>query len=55
MAAAITAALASGSPVPEAVRFGKRFVSNAVRYAYPLGAGVGPVSPFWRLKSPEPL
>jgi hydroxymethylpyrimidine/phosphomethylpyrimidine kinase len=55
MAAAITAALASGAPVPEAVRFGKRFVSNAVRHAYPLGAGVGPVSPFWRLKSPEPL
>lgn len=49
MAASITAALAAGSPVPEAVRFGKRFVSLAVRHAYPLGAGVGPVSPFWRL------
>jgi hydroxymethylpyrimidine/phosphomethylpyrimidine kinase len=49
MASAITASLASGAPVPEAVRFGKRFVSRAVRAAYPLGSGVGPVSPFWRL------
>ncbi|HEX9339098.1 MAG TPA: bifunctional hydroxymethylpyrimidine kinase/phosphomethylpyrimidine kinase [Pseudonocardiaceae bacterium] len=55
MAAAITAALAGGAPVPEAVRFGKRFVSNAVRHAYPLGAGVGPVSPFWRLDGVAPI
>jgi hydroxymethylpyrimidine/phosphomethylpyrimidine kinase len=49
MAAAITASLAHGSPLTEAVQFGKRFVSHAVRDAYPLGAGAGPVSPFWRL------
>ena len=49
MAAAITASLAQGSSLPEAVRFGKQFVSRAVRDAYPLGAGAGPVSPFWRL------
>jgi hydroxymethylpyrimidine/phosphomethylpyrimidine kinase len=49
MAAAITASLAHGFPLTEAVQFGKRFVSHAVRDAYPLGAGVGPVSPFWRL------
>jgi hydroxymethylpyrimidine/phosphomethylpyrimidine kinase len=55
MAAAITASLAGGAPVPEAVRFGKRFVSNAVRHAYPLGAGVGPVSPFWRLHGAAPI
>ena len=55
MAAAITACLAGGAPVPEAVRYGKRFVSNAVRHAYPLGAGVGPVSPFWRLDGAEPI
>jgi hydroxymethylpyrimidine/phosphomethylpyrimidine kinase len=55
MAASITAALASGSSLVEAVRFGKRFVANAVRDAYPLGAGVGPVSPFWRLAGLDPI
>lgn len=55
MAASITAALAGGLPLPEAVRFGKRFVSNSVRDAYPLGAGVGPVSPFWRLEGLDPI
>jgi hydroxymethylpyrimidine/phosphomethylpyrimidine kinase len=49
MASAITSALARGASVPEAVRFGKWFVTNAVQHAYPLGAGVGPVSSFWRL------
>jgi hydroxymethylpyrimidine/phosphomethylpyrimidine kinase len=49
MASAITAALARGMDVPAAVRFGKHFVTTSVRHAYPLGAGVGPVSPFWRL------
>jgi hydroxymethylpyrimidine/phosphomethylpyrimidine kinase len=49
MASAITAALAKGMDVPAAVRFGKRFVTRSVQHAYPLGAGVGPVSPFWRL------
>ena len=55
MAASITAALAGGMPLPEAVRFGKRFVSNSVRDAYPLGSGVGPVSPFWRLAGLDPI
>lgn len=49
MASAITAALAKGMAVPDAVRFGKTFVTRSVEHAYPLGAGVGPVSPFWRL------
>jgi hydroxymethylpyrimidine/phosphomethylpyrimidine kinase len=49
MASSITAALARGASVPEAVEFGKHFVSRSVRNAYPLGKGVGPVSPFWRL------
>lgn len=52
MAAAITAALARGMPVPEAVAYGKRFVTRAVEHSYRLGAGVGPVSAFWRL-APE--
>jgi hydroxymethylpyrimidine/phosphomethylpyrimidine kinase len=49
MASAITSALARGADVPTAVRFGKAFVTRAVRDAYPLGGGVGPVSSFWRL------
>ena len=47
MAAAVAAALARGCPVPEAVAFGKRVVTEGVRHAYPLGAGHGPVSPLW--------
>jgi hydroxymethylpyrimidine/phosphomethylpyrimidine kinase len=55
MASAITSALARGASVPDAVRFGKEFVTNAVRHAYPLGGGVGPVSSFWRLPEGEML
>jgi len=54
MASAITSSLARGATVPEAVAHGKRYVTEAVRHAYPLGAGVGPVSPFWRIR-PEPV
>jgi hydroxymethylpyrimidine/phosphomethylpyrimidine kinase len=49
MASATAAGLARGMAVPEAVAFGKRFVVEAVRYAYPLGAGHGPVSPLWAI------
>ncbi|MGH3900611.1 MAG: bifunctional hydroxymethylpyrimidine kinase/phosphomethylpyrimidine kinase [Pseudonocardiaceae bacterium] len=52
LAAAITCALARDVAVPEAVGYGKRYIEQAVAHAYPLGAGVGPVSPFWRLRSP---
>ena len=52
MAAALTAGLARGMDVPEAARFGKWFVGNAVAHSYPMGAKVGPVSAFWRL-APE--
>lgn len=49
LAAAITAGLAKGLGVPDAVSQGKRFIERSVAEAYPLGAGIGPVSPFWRL------
>jgi len=52
-ASAITAALARGASVPDAVRAGKRFVTRCVEHAYPLGAGVGPVSPFWRVAADQ--
>jgi hydroxymethylpyrimidine/phosphomethylpyrimidine kinase len=52
MASSITAALAGGADLVDAVRFGKRFVTRSVEHSYPLGAGVGPVSPLWRLDGP---
>jgi hydroxymethylpyrimidine/phosphomethylpyrimidine kinase len=55
MASSITTALARGMPVPDAVRFGKRFVTESVRRAYALGGGVGPVSPLWRIKPLEQI
>lgn len=54
MASAITSALARGAAVPDAVAYGKRYVTQAVAHAYPLGAGIGPVSPFWRIR-PDPV
>ncbi len=45
--AAITAGLARGLTVIDAVTSGKRFVTEAVRHSYPLGEGNGPVSPLW--------
>lgn len=49
LAAAITAALAHGYPVPDAVRFGKLWVTECIRAAYPLGRGHGPVNGMARL------
>lgn len=49
LAAAITAALAHGYPVPEAVGFGKHWVTECIRAAYPLGRGHGPVNGMARL------
>jgi hydroxymethylpyrimidine/phosphomethylpyrimidine kinase len=51
MGAGIAAALARGATVPEAVAFGKRFVVESVRNSYPVGAGTGPVSPLWAVKT----
>ena len=50
LAAAITAHLARGHTVPEAVAAGKWFITEAVRGSFPLGAGLGPVGHFWRVK-----
>ena len=49
LAAAIASALAHGYEVPEAVGFGKRWVTECLRAAYPLGQGHGPVSALFRL------
>jgi hydroxymethylpyrimidine/phosphomethylpyrimidine kinase len=49
LAAAIACALAHGQTVPDAVAFGKDWVTECLRAAYPLGHGHGPVSPLFRL------
>lgn len=49
LAAAITAALAHGRTVPEAVGFAKRWVTDCIRTAYPLGHGLGTVNGLARL------
>ncbi|MGI9002780.1 MAG: bifunctional hydroxymethylpyrimidine kinase/phosphomethylpyrimidine kinase [Pseudonocardia sp.] len=50
MAAVIACGLARGLGVPEAVALGKRFIVEAVRHSYPLGAGHGPVSSLWAVR-----
>jgi hydroxymethylpyrimidine/phosphomethylpyrimidine kinase len=49
LATAVACALAHGFSVPDAVGFGKRWVTECLRAAYPLGRGHGPVSPLFRL------
>ena len=49
LAAATACALAHGYAVPDAVAFGKRWVTECIRAAYPLGHGHGPVSALFRL------
>lgn len=49
LAAAVACALAHGFSVPDAVAFGKGWVTECLRAAYPLGRGHGPVSPLFRL------
>ncbi|MDP7722646.1 bifunctional hydroxymethylpyrimidine kinase/phosphomethylpyrimidine kinase [Mycobacterium sp. TY814] len=51
LAAAIACALAHGHQMPDAVAFGKHWVTECLRAAYPLGGGHGPVSPLFRLHS----
>ncbi len=49
LAAAVACALAHGYQMPAAVAFGKSWVTECLRAAYPLGSGHGPVSPLFRL------
>ena len=50
-ASAIAAHLAKGYEVEEAVARAKEFVTEALRHAYPIGQGHGPLHHFWRLWS----
>ena len=54
LAAATASALAHGYTVPDAVAFAKRWVTECLRAAYPLGHGHGPVSPLFRLARVDP-
>ncbi|WP_208301254.1 bifunctional hydroxymethylpyrimidine kinase/phosphomethylpyrimidine kinase [Mycobacterium sp. DL440] len=51
LAAATACALAHGYSVPQAVEFGKAWVTEGIRSAYPLGHGHGPVNALFRLQS----
>ncbi len=50
LAAAICSGLALGMPVEDAVRSGKLFIAGAIEHSFPLGAGLGPVGHFWRVR-----
>ena len=47
-ASAIAAYLARGEPLPEAVGRAKEYLTEALRRAYPIGRGHGPVHHFHR-------
>jgi len=51
LSAAIAALLARGLMLPEAVAEAKSFITGALRGAYPVGRGPGPVNPFAGAKS----
>ena len=46
-ASAIATFLARGEPVPAAVGHAKEYLTEALRRAYPVGGGHGPVNHFW--------
>ena len=50
LAAATTAALARGLPFLDALQQGKAFVTAAIDDSFALGAGLGPVGHFWRVR-----
>lgn len=48
LSAAITANLARGTELLEAVRLGKGFVTDAIEHSLVIGHGIGPVDPLWQ-------
>jgi hydroxymethylpyrimidine/phosphomethylpyrimidine kinase len=50
LSSAIAAYLARGEALPSAVRLGKAFVTEAIRHALPIGQGIGPVDPLFRIR-----
>ena len=54
LASAIASRLALGDDVPQAVRAAKRYLTEALRGGFPLGAGIGPVDHGWPLRTARP-
>ncbi|HZC99188.1 MAG TPA: bifunctional hydroxymethylpyrimidine kinase/phosphomethylpyrimidine kinase [Actinomycetes bacterium] len=51
LSSAITANLARGLDVVTAVREAKQYLTGAIAGSYPLGKGIGPTDPVWRLRA----
>lgn len=49
LSAAIAAAMARGYEALDACRLAKRFIDGAIRHAWPLGGGIGPVDTLWNI------
>ena len=49
LSAAITAYLAMNYPPIEAFKYGKKFVTQTIKYAFKLGKGIGPVNHLYKL------
>ena len=52
LSAAIAARVAAGDELLDAVRAGKAFVTEAIRHAFALGRGIGPVDQLWSIEAP---
>jgi hydroxymethylpyrimidine/phosphomethylpyrimidine kinase len=50
LSSSIAAYLARGEALLDAVRLGKRFVTDAIRHALPIGEGIGPVDPLFGVR-----
>src|SRR5262249_14499407 len=48
LSAAVAGYLARGEELRDAVRLGKRFVTDSIRHAVHIGGGIGPVDPAWQ-------
>lgn len=48
LSSAITANLALGKSMPEAVKESKNYITEAIKYSYQIGHGIGPVNHFYK-------
>jgi hydroxymethylpyrimidine/phosphomethylpyrimidine kinase len=53
LSASITAYLARGEDLADAVRHGKAFVTEAIRHGLAIGGGIGPADPGWERRQGE--
>lgn len=49
LSSAITSYLALGCDIEDAVKLGKEYITEAIRYSFDIGKGVGPVNHFYKL------